>query len=91
MESSRAKLRLFHGGICVTLFFFAPRSYMANFVSLNGIGAGPCETIMPQIIADLIFLHNRGKYQTLYFTAYFSSLMVSLPLTPSSARTNIIA
>jgi MFS family permease len=35
---------------------------------------------MPQIIADMIFLHNRGKYQTLYFTAYFSSLMVDLPL-----------
>lgn len=31
---------------------------------------------MPQIIADMIFLHDRGKYQTLYFTTYFSSLMV---------------
>lgn len=31
---------------------------------------------MPQIIADIIFLHDRGKYQTLYFSLYFISLMV---------------
>ncbi|CAN8106314.1 unnamed protein product [Discula destructiva] len=43
---------------------------------LNGVGAGPCETLMPQIITDLIFLHDRGKYQTLYFSLYFMSLMV---------------
>ncbi|KAH8688315.1 major facilitator superfamily domain-containing protein [Ilyonectria robusta] len=50
-------------------------SFMGASV-LNGIGAGPCETVMPQIIADMIFLHDRGKYQTLYFTTYFSSLMI---------------
>lgn len=43
---------------------------------LNGIGAGPAETAMPTIIADVIFLHDRGKYQTLYFAFYFGSLMV---------------
>jgi hypothetical protein len=26
---------------------------------------------------DIIFLHDRGKYQTLYFAFYFGSLMVS--------------
>ena len=31
---------------------------------------------MPTIIADVIFLHDRGKYQTLYFAFYFGSLMV---------------
>ncbi|KAK7398455.1 hypothetical protein QQX98_012163 [Neonectria punicea] len=50
-------------------------SFMGASV-LNGLGAGPCETVMPQIIADMIFLHDRGKYQTLYFTTYFSSLMI---------------
>lgn len=45
--------------------------------SLNGFGAGPCESMMPQIIADIIFLHDRGKYQTLYFAIYFGSLSVS--------------
>jgi MFS family permease len=43
---------------------------------LNGIGAGPAETAQPTIIADIIFLHDRGKYQTLYFAFYFGSLMV---------------
>lgn len=43
---------------------------------LNGLAAGPCETLMPQVIADVIFLHERGKYQTLYFALYFISLMV---------------
>lgn len=43
---------------------------------LNGLAAGPCETLMPQVIADIIFLHERGRYQTLYFAIYFISLMV---------------
>jgi len=43
---------------------------------LNGIGAGPAETAQPTIIADVIFLHDRGKYNTLYFAFYFGSLMV---------------
>lgn len=43
---------------------------------LNGLAAGPCESLMPQVIADVIFLHDRGKYQTLYFALYFISLMV---------------
>ncbi|EPE02698.1 mfs transporter [Ophiostoma piceae UAMH 11346] len=50
-------------------------SFMGASV-LNGIGAGPCETLMPQVIADIVFLHDRGKYQTLYFSMYFISLMV---------------
>jgi MFS family permease len=44
---------------------------------LNGLGAGPSETLMPQVIADVVFLHDRGKYQTLYFSMYFLSLIVS--------------
>lgn len=44
---------------------------------LNGLGAGPAETAQPTIIADVIFLHDRGKYQALYFASYFGSLTVS--------------
>lgn len=33
-------------------------SFMGASV-LNGLGAGPCETLMPQVIADIIFLHDR--------------------------------
>jgi hypothetical protein len=45
--------------------------------SLNGLGAGPAETAQPTIIADIIFLHDRGKYQALYFAFYFGSLTAS--------------
>lgn len=44
--------------------------------SLNGIGAGPAETAQPAIIADVFFLHDRGKFNTLYFAVYFGSLAV---------------
>ncbi|RFU33317.1 hypothetical protein B7463_g2986, partial [Scytalidium lignicola] len=50
-------------------------SFMGACV-LNGLGAGPAETAQPTIIADIIFLHDRGKYNTLYFAFYFGSLMV---------------
>ncbi|KUL89205.1 hypothetical protein ZTR_03616 [Talaromyces verruculosus] len=43
---------------------------------LNGIGAGPAE---PTIIADVMFLHERGFWNTLYFTCYFGSLMDIFP------------
>ncbi|KAG9203720.1 hypothetical protein G6514_002331 [Epicoccum nigrum] len=43
---------------------------------VNGIGAGPAETIMPQVIADVFFLHDRGKWNTLYWVVYMGSLMV---------------
>lgn len=51
-------------------------SFMGACV-LHGVGAGPCETLMPQVITDVMFLHDRGKYNTLYFSMYFISLMVS--------------
>jgi MFS family permease len=43
---------------------------------LNGIGAGPAESIQPAVIADVFFLHNRGFQNTVYWTAYMGSLMV---------------
>ncbi|GAD92932.1 MFS transporter [Paecilomyces variotii No. 5] len=50
-------------------------SYMGACV-LNGFGAGPAESAQPEIIADIMFLHERGAYNTLYFTFYFGSLMI---------------
>lgn len=47
---------------------------------VNGIGAGPAETIMPEIIADIFFLHDRGKWNTLYWVVYMVSL--SIPVHP---------
>ncbi|KAK2795126.1 hypothetical protein FQN51_000544 [Onygenales sp. PD_10] len=34
-------------------------------------------TAQPQIIADIVFLHERGAYNTLYFTVYFATLIIS--------------
>lgn len=44
--------------------------------ALNGIGAGPAETIQPAVIADIFFLHDRGRWNTLYWVVYMGSLMV---------------
>jgi len=43
---------------------------------LNGIGAGPAESIQPAVIADIFFLHDRGFWNTLYWVFYMGSLMV---------------
>lgn len=76
----RRPVAIFSSLICAISSIWRARatsynSFMGACV-LNGVGAGPCETLMPQVIADIIFLHDRGKYQTLYFALYFISLMV---------------
>ncbi|KKZ61866.1 hypothetical protein EMCG_03655 [[Emmonsia] crescens] len=53
---------------------------------LNGFGAGPAETAQPQIIADIMFLHERGAYNTLYFTFLFGALVVSPVIAGSMAH-----
>lgn len=63
-------------------------SFMGASV-LNGIGAGPAETIQPDVIADVMFLHERGLYQTLYFVFYFGSLMVKRTL-PRGPKGNMV-
>ncbi|ATY66933.1 MFS transporter, putative [Cordyceps militaris] len=44
---------------------------------LSGIGSGPGETIQPAIIADLFFLQDSGKWNTLYWVTYMGALMVA--------------
>ena len=53
---------------------------------VNGIGAGPAESIMPTVIADIFFLHDRGAWNTLYWTVYMGSLMVA-PIISGSMST----
>jgi hypothetical protein len=60
-------------------------SFMGACV-LNGIGAGPAETIMPSVIADIFFLHDRGKWNTLYWVVYMGSLMVGPIISGSMAE-----
>ncbi|KAF2767803.1 MFS general substrate transporter [Teratosphaeria nubilosa] len=59
-------------------------SFMAACV-LNGIGAGPAETIQPAVIADIFFLHDRGFWNTLYWVFYMGSLMVAPIISGSMA------
>ncbi|KAH6971099.1 major facilitator superfamily domain-containing protein [Ilyonectria sp. MPI-CAGE-AT-0026] len=44
---------------------------------LSGIGAGPGETMQPSIIADIYFLHDRGKWNTMYWVIYTGALIVA--------------
>jgi len=62
-------------------------SFMGACV-LNGIGAGPAETIQPAVIADIFFLHDRGKWNTLYWVTYMGSLMVS-PIIAGAMAQNV--
>lgn len=43
---------------------------------LNGIGAGPAESIQPAVIADIFFLRDRGFWNTLYWVAYMGGMMI---------------
>ena len=51
-------------------------SYLGSCV-LDGLGSGPGETLMPMVIADVLFLHERGRYMTFYFMTYNASLQLS--------------
>jgi hypothetical protein len=43
---------------------------------LCGIGASPGETLGPVLIADIMFLHERGRWMGVYQWAFWSGLMV---------------
>lgn len=75
-------------GACVYVCSF-PHSLPTLIPSrLNGIGAGPAETIQPAVIADIFFLHDRGKWNTLYWVIYMGSLMVS-PIIAGAMATHV--
>ncbi|KAI1775386.1 putative MFS transporter [Hypoxylon cercidicola] len=50
-------------------------SFLAARV-ISGIGAAANESIMPMVVADLLFLHQRGSSMALYFWAYFLGLFI---------------
>ncbi|KAB5513219.1 major facilitator superfamily domain-containing protein, partial [Coniochaeta sp. 2T2.1] len=43
---------------------------------LNGFATATSETLMVQVIADLFFLHERGRWMGVYFTMYFFGLFI---------------
>jgi MFS family permease len=53
-----------------------PRYEITTWVQRSGQSADKWQTAQPTIIADIMFLHEHGAYNTLSFTFYFGSLMV---------------
>ena len=45
---------------------------------LSGIVAGPAETIQPVVVADVLFLNERGLHMTLYFALFFGAQAVAI-------------
>ncbi|RYO73821.1 hypothetical protein DL766_001811 [Monosporascus sp. MC13-8B] len=43
---------------------------------ISGIGAAANESIMPMVVADMLFVHQRGRSMALYFWAYFIGLFI---------------
>ncbi|QDS67833.1 hypothetical protein FKW77_007347 [Venturia effusa] len=85
----RRPVLLFSSVLCMGSCIWRARaqtygSFMGACV-LNGIGAGPAETIQPSVIADIFFLHDRGKWNTLYWVVYMGSLMIGPIISGSMA------
>jgi len=71
--------------IITTLITMASGIWRARATSYNsflgasilcGIGASPGETLGPIVIADISFLHERGRWMGLYQWSFWSGLMV---------------
>ncbi|KAK4046482.1 hypothetical protein OIO90_006553 [Microbotryomycetes sp. JL221] len=79
-QFGRRPAALFSNLIClVSCIWRAKATSYRSFLGaciLNGIGAGPGETLPPMIIADCVFLHRRGFWNTAYWYAYFTSQMI---------------
>ncbi|KAH7031562.1 major facilitator superfamily domain-containing protein [Microdochium trichocladiopsis] len=43
---------------------------------ISGVGAAANESIMPMVVADMLFVHQRGRSTALYFWAYFMGLFI---------------
>ncbi|KAI1100659.1 putative MFS transporter [Jackrogersella minutella] len=55
---------------------------------ISGIGAAANESIMPMVVADLLFQHQRGSSMALYFWAYFLGLFIG-PIISGAIATQI--
>lgn len=68
---------------------------MASFPSflaarvISGLGAAANESIMPMVVSDLLFVHQRGRSMALYFWAYFLGIFIGPIIAGSiAARAN---
>ncbi|KAK8105573.1 MFS general substrate transporter [Apiospora kogelbergensis] len=55
---------------------------------ISGIGAAANESIMPMVISDILFVHQRGRSMTFYFWAYFMGLFIG-PIISGSIASQI--
>lgn len=63
-------------------------SFLAARV-ISGLGAAANESIMPMVVADLFFVHQRGRSMTLYFWSYFLGIFIGPVIAGSiAARVN---
>ncbi|KAK5353029.1 hypothetical protein LTS03_002171 [Exophiala xenobiotica] len=75
----RAALLIFGVIICVSNLWGALATSHASFLAaraLVGIAGGTTETIMVQMVTDMFFLHERGFWMGVYFSAYFMGLFI---------------
>ncbi|KAK9342741.1 major facilitator superfamily domain-containing protein, partial [Lipomyces starkeyi] len=65
-------------GIGACIWRAEARSYgsMMGACVAHGIAAGPSETLPPMLIADVMFLHERGFYMGMYMWAYFGAYQI---------------
>lgn len=54
---------------------------------LSGLGAAANESIMPMVVADLFFVHQRGRSMALYFWSYFLGVFIGPVIAGSIAAT----
>lgn len=55
---------------------------------VSGLGAAANESIMPMVICDLLFVHQRGRSMALYFWAYFIGIFIGPVISGSIAATS---
>lgn len=52
---------------------------------VSGLGAAANESLMPMVISDLLFVHQRGRSMALYFWAYFIGIFIGPVISGSIA------
>lgn len=52
---------------------------------VSGLGAAANESIMPVVVCDLLFVHQRGRSMALYFWAYFIGVFIGPVISGSIA------
>ncbi|KAK7712369.1 hypothetical protein SLS63_012413 [Diaporthe eres] len=55
---------------------------------VSGLGAAANESIMPMVICDLLFVHQRGRSMALYFWAYFIGIFIGPVISGSIAASS---